>query len=90
MLGTFFAALHSHASATEGMSYTDINRMETPSVGASTSTGRPEDQQFARFLEAANRLGENLDTVFASEFLKDSCQPFVDPSSCSTTSQPYG
>jgi hypothetical protein len=44
--------------------------METPSVGASPSTARSEDQQFARFLEAANQLGENLDTIFVAGFAK--------------------
>ena len=72
ILGTFFAALHSYASATEVyVGTTDINgQWKRPSVGASPSNGGFEDQQFARFLEAANHLGENLDTIFAASFAK--------------------
>ena len=44
--------------------------METPRVGASPSTGHSEDQQFARFLQVANQLGENLDTIFNNGFAK--------------------
>ena len=66
--------------------------METPSVGASPSTGRSEDQQFARFLEAANQLGENLDTIFAASFAKIIANASLTPSSYSTneTRPTYG
>jgi hypothetical protein len=53
--------------------------METPSVGASPSTARSEDQQFARFLEAANQLGEHLDTIFTTEFAKIVANPSLTP-----------
>jgi hypothetical protein len=49
--------------------------METPSFGniqseTPPSPGRAEDQQFARFLEVANQLGDHLDTIFTAEFTK--------------------
>jgi hypothetical protein len=49
--------------------------METPSAGniqseTPPSPGRAEDQQFARFLEVANQLGDHLDTIFTAEFTK--------------------
>jgi hypothetical protein len=52
-----------------------IRPMETPSAGniqseTPPSPGRPEDQQFARFLEAANQLGDHLDTIFTTGFTK--------------------
>jgi hypothetical protein len=46
--------------------------MATPSVGNfhRETPSRSEDKQFARFLEAANQLGGNLDTIFADGFAK--------------------
>ena len=46
--------------------------MATPSVGNfhREMPTRSEDKQFARFLEAANQLGGNLDTIFAVGFAK--------------------
>jgi hypothetical protein len=35
-----------------------------------SSSNRAEDEQFARFLEAANRLGENLEVIFNASFEK--------------------
>ena len=48
--------------------------MEAPSVGnfhreASSST-TSEERQFARFLDAANQVGDNLDAIFANGFAK--------------------
>lgn len=37
---------------------------------APPSTGRSEDQQFEKFLDAANRLGENLGSIFNVSFEK--------------------
>ena len=65
--------------------------METPSVGASPSTARSEDQQFARFLEAANQLGEHLDTIFTIEFAKIVANPSLTPHPvASHTAENYG
>jgi hypothetical protein len=56
ILGTIVAKLHSHASAQRVCRHRHKRRMETPSVGASPSTARSEDQQFARFLEPDSKL----------------------------------
>lgn len=37
---------------------------------ATLSIGRSEDRQFARFLDAADRLGESLDSIFDVSFEK--------------------
>ena len=68
-----------------GMSYIRHKRsMETPSAEniqreATRSPGRSKDQLFARFLDAANQLGEHLDTIFTTELAKIVANPSLIP-----------
>jgi hypothetical protein len=50
--------------------------MQTACPPTGLSSNRAEDEQFARFLHAANRLGEHLEVIFNASFEK-----LVSPSS---------
>jgi hypothetical protein len=60
------------------MSGTGISRpMETSS--GNFRDAQPEDQQFARFLETANQLGEHLNSIFNNGFAKIVANPSLTP-----------